>query len=293
MRSPISRLLLLSVILPLMIACKKDETKKLTDIEQIKFESFSPEEFYQNHNILNSAKVNVDSLNAYNKEVITGAYQTDAFDIDPRNYVFYPDYTYYSQRGEMFDHITEKEIKEENGSGSNSVPEIAFFRNIKFNYGHFILDKKSKKIVGTIFSSIRHSEANYYQKNMDLIRKELGKPQYTYNGFSDDEGGTVHYPLVYDIWIKDGKMFQFNKDIRDEGDKKYEYITLLILNENLIDTFDSAQNTRFTIFKDFFDPERSRRHMLEGTLMKRFGKNDLEKAAEMMRKHIDSIKESR
>ncbi|BAP32681.1 uncharacterized protein CHSO_3644 [Chryseobacterium sp. StRB126] len=288
-----SRLLLLLTILPFMIACKKDETKKLTDIEQIQFENFSPEEFYQSHNILNSAKVNVDSLNVYNKEVLTGAFQIDAFDIDPKNYVFYPDYTYYSQRGETFDHLTEKETKEERAFGGIPVPEIAFFRNIKFNYGHFIQDKKTKKIVGTIFSTILHSEPNYYQKTMDLVRKELGKPQYTYNGFSDDEGGAVHYPLVYDVWIRDGEMLQFNKDIRDEGDKKYECITLLILNENLIDTFDSSQNLRFTIFKDFFDPDRSRRHMLEGTLMKRFGKSDLEKAAEMMRKHLDSTKKSR
>ncbi|MGE8556486.1 MAG: hypothetical protein ACN6OB_21405 [Chryseobacterium jejuense] len=288
-----SRLLLLLGILPFMIACKKDETKNLTDIEQIKFENFSPEEFYQSHNILNSAKVNVDSLNAYNKEILTGAYQIDAFDVDPKNYVFYPDYTYYSQRGEMFDHVTEKEISEEQVSGVIPVPEIAFFRNVKFNYAHFIQDKKSMKIVGTIFSTIPHSEPNYYQKTMDLVRKELGKPQFAYNGFSDDDGGPMHYPLVYDIWIRDGKMFQFNKDIKEEGDKKYECITLLILNENLIDPFDSSQNLRFTIFKDFFDPDRSKRHMLEGTLMKRFGKNDLEKAAEMMREHIDSTKRTR
>ncbi|MBP2616589.1 hypothetical protein [Chryseobacterium jejuense] len=283
-----SRLLL--GILLFVIACKKDETKKLTDIEQIQFENFSPEEFYQSHNIFNAAKVNVDSLNVYNKEVLIGAYQIDTFDIDPKNYVFYPDYTYYSQRGEMFDHITEKEIKDEQVSGGIPVSEIAFFRNIKFNYAHFILDKKSNRIVGCRFSTIPHSEANYYQKTMDWVRKELGKPQYSYNGFSDDEGGAVHYPLVYDIWIRDGKMLQFNKDIKDEGDKKYEYITLLTLNENLIDIFDSSQNLRFTLFKDFFDPERSRRHMLEGTLMKRFGKNDLERAAEMMRKHIDSVR---
>ncbi|MEJ5106346.1 hypothetical protein [Chryseobacterium sp. MYb328] len=290
MKHSIVVLLLLLVVLPVIVACKKNGTKNLTDIEQIKFENFSPEEFYQSHNILNSAKVNVDSLNAYNKGVLTGAYQINTFDIDPKNYVFYPDYTYYSQNSEMFDHITEKEIKEEGIMGGIPVPEIAFFRNIKFNYAHFILDQKSRKVVGCIFSTIPHSEVNYYQKNMDLARKELGKPQYTYNGFSDDEGGPVHYPLVYDIWIRDGKMIQFNKDIRDEGDKQYEYITLLILNENLIDSFDSSQNLRFTIFKDFFDPDRSRRHMLEGTLMKRFGKNDLEKASEMMRKHLDSVK---
>lgn len=280
-----------------MIACKKGnvknkngETKNLTDVEQIKFENFSPEEFYQSHNILNSAKVNVDSLNAYNKDVFTGAYQIDAFDIDPKNYVFYPDYTYYSEREEMFDHITEKDMQEGQVFGAIPVPEIAFFRNVKFNYAHFILDKKSNRIVGSCFSTIPHSEPNYYQTNMNLIRNELGKPQYTYNGFSDDEGGPMHYPLVYDIWIRDGKMFQFNKDIKEEGDKKYEYITLLILNENLTDTFDSSQNLRFTLFKDFNDPERSKRHSLEGALMKRFGKNDLEKASEMMRKHLDSVR---
>ncbi|WP_139166124.1 GntR family transcriptional regulator [Chryseobacterium jejuense] len=288
-----SRLLLLLGILPLMIACKKDETKKLTDIEQIKFENFSPEEFYQSHNILNSGKINVDSLNAYNKEILTEAYQIDAFDIDPKNYVFYPDYVYYSEREEMFDHITEKDMKEGQVFGAIPVPEIAFFMNIKFNYAHFVLDKKNNNIVGSRFSTIPHSESNYYQKTMELVRKELGKPQFAYNGFSDDDGGPMHYPLVYDIWIRDGKMFQFNKDIKEEGDKKYEYITLLILNENLIDLFDSSQNVRFIIFKDFSDPDRSRRHMLEGTLMKRFGKNDLEKAAEMMRKHIDSTKRTR
>lgn len=114
--------------MPFMIACKKEnaynknkETKKLTDIEQIKFENFSPEEFYQSHNILNLGKINVDSLNAYNKDVFTGAYQINTFDINPKNYVFYPDYTYYSERAELFDHITEKDMKE--GQVFGAVPE--------------------------------------------------------------------------------------------------------------------------------------------------------------------------
>jgi len=62
--------------------------------------------------------------------------------------------------------------------------------------------------------------------------------------------------------------------------KKFFFISLLILDENLIDTFDSSFNIQFTILKDFFDEDRRSRHTIEFERNERIEKKDLDKAIE-------------
>lgn len=284
------KILLFLSILPFIISCQK-ESSKLTDIEKISFDDFSPENFYKTYHILNSKKVNVDSLSAYNRDtLIGGSYELSPFDAHPKEIQCYPNYSYYNQIEEMQDHITEEDIKEKRIFGVTPVKEIALFKNIKFNYANFIADKRNHKIVGCIFMTRNHAEIDYYKKNIDLLRKKLGNPKATYRGFTDDNGGPVHYPLLYDIWFLNGKMFQFQMNLKEEGAEKYESISLLILNENLTDTFDSSFNTNFTIFKDYFDKERLRRFSIESLLTERVEQKDVDEAAERARIVVDLMK---
>lgn len=284
------KIILILAILPFVISCK-EEHNRLTDIEKINFDNFSPENFYKTYHILNSKKVNVDSLKAYNRDtLIQGSYEVNPFDTYPKVIQCYPNYTYYSQAQQTTDYLTEQDIKEERIFGVTPVSEIAVYKNIKFNYANFIVDKRNNKIVGCIFITRNHSETDYYKKSIDLLREKLGKPKYNNRGFTDDNGGPVHYPLVNDIWFINGKMFQFNMHLLEEGAKKYESITLLILNEDLIDTFDSSFNVNFTIFKNYFDKERSNKFQVESILTERVELKDLENANKKAQKVIDSIK---
>lgn len=284
------KIILLLAILPFITSCKL-ENNKLTDIEKITFDNLSPEDFYKTYHILNSKKVNVDSLKAYNRDtLIGGSYELSPFDAYPKEIQCYSDYIYYSQIQETNDYITDKEIKEEGIIGATPVNEIALFQNIKFNYADFIVDKRNNKIVGCRFITRNHSETDYYKKNIDLLREKLGKPKYTYRGFTNDNGGPVHYPLLYDIWLINGKMFQFNMNLLEHGAKKHESITLIILKEDLIDTFDSSFNMNFTIFKDYFDKERANKFNVEGILSERVEKKDLDKANKRAQNVLDSIK---
>ncbi len=148
------------------------------------------------------------------------------------------------------------------------------------------MDKRNNKIVGYNFNTRNHSEANYYTKNLDLIRSKMGNPKCTYRGFTNDNGGgPVHYPLIYDVWFKDGKMLQFNQNFEDGSDEDFFSISLLILDENLIDTFDSSFNTRFTILKDFFNEDRQTRHNIESLLNERIEKKDLNKAIQKVNRN--------
>lgn len=280
------KLLLLLAILPFVISCQ-NKTDELTDIEKIKFVKFSAEEFYKKNKIFNSKKVNIDSLKAYSKQkdTLVGSFEFMEFDLASSDTKFYENYAHYSQAKQDFDHITEEDIKEERIFGVNPVKEIAYFKNIKFNYANFIIDKRYNKIVGCLFNTRNHSETNYYKQNIDLIRSEIGKPKYTYRGFTNDNGGgPVHYPLIYDVWFINGKMFQFNQNFEDGSDEDFYSISLLVLDENLVDTFDSSFNTNFTILKDFFDEERRTRHNIESDLNERIEKKDLAKALEKVKK---------
>jgi len=284
------KILLLLSILPFIISCQK-ESSKLTDIEKISFDHFSPENFYKTYHILDSKKVNVDSLKAYNRDtLIGGSYELSPFDAHPKEIQCYPNYSYYAQTEEMQDHITEEDIKEKRVFGVTPVKEIALFKNIKFNYADFIVDKRNNKTVGSIFSTRNHVETDYYKKNIGLLTEKLGKPKFTYRGFTDDNGGPVHYPLRYDIWFLDGKMFQFHMNFKEEGADKYESITLLILNENLTDTFDSSFNMNFTVFKDYFDKERLRRFSIESLLAERVERKDIDEAGKRAKIVVDLMK---
>lgn len=287
------KLLLLLLILPFIISCQK-ESNKLTDIENITFENFSVENFYKTYHILDSKKVNIDSLRAYNRDtLIGGSYELKPFDAYPKTVQSYPDYLYYTQIQASNDHFTEKDLEEKRVFGVTPVKEIAFFHNIKFNYANFIVDKKNNKVNGCSFITRNHAEADYYKKSLHLIREKLGKPKFTYKGFIDDNGGPVHYPLIYDIWFLKGKMFQFSMNQVEEGAETYESITLLILNENLTDTFDSSLNMNFTIFKDYFEEERASRLNLEVLLTERVGKENYNAAREKAKRVLDSIKRQR
>lgn len=283
------KLFLIFIILLFTNSCKNEDST-FTNLENLSFENFSPENFYKIHNILNSQKVNVDSLKAYDKETSIGSYELKPFDIAPKENNSYKNYSYYSQIQDSNDHITEKEINERNIIGVIPVHEIAFFKEIKFNYANFIVDKRNNKTVGSIFTTSNHSETDYYKKNIELISKNLGKPKYTYRGFTDDNGGPVHYPLLYDIWILNRKIYQFQMNLSELGADKYESITLLILNENLVDTFDSSFNNNFTIFKDYFEQERANRFNIENLLFERIEKKNLDEANKRARKVLDSIK---
>ncbi|RQO65289.1 hypothetical protein DBR43_31075 [Pedobacter sp. KBW06] len=284
------KFLFLLPILAVIISCQK-ESSKLTDIEKISFDHLSPENFYNTYHILNSKKVNVDSLRAYNRDtLIGGSYELHPFDAHPKEIQCYPDYSYYSQTEETQDHITEEDIKEKRVFGVTPVTEIAEFKNIKFNYASFITDKRNHKIVGAVFSTRNHAETDYYKKNIALLREKLGNPKVTYSGFTDDNGGPVHYPLVYDIWFLNGKMFQFHMNLKEEGADKYESITLVILNENLTATFDSSFNMNFTVFKDYLDEERSRRFRIESLLMERVDPKDLDAASERAKTVVELLK---
>ena len=274
--------LLLLAILPFMISCQ-DKTDELTDIEKLKFEHFSPEEFYKKNKIFNFTNVSIESLIAYRnqRDTLAGSFEFSDFDLASSDTKFYENYAYYSQAKQDFDHITEEDIKEERIFGVNPVKEIAYFKNIKFNYANFIIDKRSNKIVGCLFNTRNHPETNYYKQNIDLIRSEIGKPKYTYRVFTNDNGGgPVHYPLIYDVWFINGKMLQFNQNFEDGSDEDFYSISLLVLDENLIDTFDSSFNVQFTILKDFFDEGRQTRHNTESELNERIEKKDLAKALE-------------
>ncbi len=75
-------------------------------------------------------------------------------------------------------------------------------------------------------------------------------------------------------------MLQFNQNFEDGSDEDFYSISLLVLDENLIDTFDSSFNVQFTILKDFFDEDRQTRHNTESELYERIEKKDLAKALE-------------
>ena len=151
----------------------------------------------------------------------------------------------------------------------------------KGEYKNVRKSKRSNKIVGCLFNTRNHPENNYYKQNIDLIRSEIGKPKYTYRGFTNDNGGgPVHYPLIYDVWFINGKMLQFNQNFEVGSDEDFYSISLLVLDENLIDTFDSSFNVQFTILKDFFDEDRQTRHNTESELNERIEKKDLAKALE-------------
>jgi hypothetical protein len=82
-------------------------------------------------------------------------------------------------------------------------------------------------------------------------------------------------------------------NLKEEGAEKYESITLLILNENLTDTFDSSFNMNFTVFKDYFDKERAGRFNIENLLSERVERKDLDEAGKRAQKVVDSIKRPR
>lgn len=287
------KILLLLSILPFIISCQQ-ESSKLTDIEKISFDQLQPENFYKTYHILNSKKVNVDSLRAYQKDtLIGGSYEHGPFDAFPKEIQCYPDYSYYTQMEEMQDQVTEEDIKEKRIFGVIPVKEIASFKNIKFNYADFIVNKRTNKVVGCIFSTRNHAETDFYKKSIGLLSEKMGKPKFTYRGFIDDNGGPVHSPLLYDIWFLNGKMFQFNMNLKEEGAEKYESITLIILDENLTDTFDSSFNMNFTVFKDYFDKERANRFNVENLLSERVDRKNLTDANERAQKLLDSIKRGR
>lgn len=258
---------------------KTPEDKRM-NIEAVDIGSLNAEQFYHDHSILHSKVVNVDSLKVEHRDTAIGAYTVVPFDLHSegqhgkQEMKYFPGFVYYTQDGEAFDEVTKEGVEARVEYGMTPVKPIAYFKNIRFNYADFIVDEQTKKVVGAIFSTNIHADPDFYKKSLDTVQQVLGKPAYSYRGFTNDNGGPARWPLLYDIWSIGGKMFQFHQDTEDGigGDKVT--ISLLVLNEDVVDTFDSYYNTRFDIFRDYFDEGRQARFQQESMQSKRIGKKD-------------------